>query len=67
MEIDDDTQRLRGTGGYYVLWWRDAAEGYDDWLETWDGVRDLLADVEIEWLTADESRDIPGRHQHDAR
>jgi hypothetical protein len=63
VEVDDDTKRPQGTGGFYVLWWTDA-EGYDNWVESWGGVVALLSDVQVEWLDAEKSSSVPGRQRH---
>jgi hypothetical protein len=64
VEVDDDTRRAKGSGGYYILWWT-GAESYDDWVESWQGVVNILSKVTIEWMDAEQSKAIPGRHRHD--
>jgi hypothetical protein len=64
VEIDDDTTRPNATGGWYVLWWN-GVEGYDNWLESDEALPELLGDIDIEWLSPEESAAIPGRHRHD--
>jgi hypothetical protein len=63
VEVDDDTQRPKGTGGYYVFLWSDA-EGYDEWYENADLLPGAFAHREVEWFTSEESAAIPGRHRH---
>ena len=63
VEVDDDSTRQGGTGGYYVLVW-DSAVAFDEWYETEDGVREALAERGVSWLTQEESSVIPGRHRH---
>ena len=63
VEINDDTSRPRATGGWYVLWWN-GIEGYDDWVESEDRLPALLRDIEVEWLSPEESAAVPGRHRH---
>jgi hypothetical protein len=65
IEIDDDTKRPRGTGGFYILWWRSPSEGYDDWVGSWDDVVAFLSDTRVDWLDEAQSQQIPGRHRHD--
>jgi hypothetical protein len=64
IEIDDDTKRPRGSGGYYILLWNDAV-GYDEWYESAGDVMSVLPKRRIEWLSEVESASIPGRHRHD--
>jgi hypothetical protein len=63
VEIDDDTTRPGGSGGYYIFTWTPSAS-YDIWLETWDDVVSSFADWQVEWLSVDESSRIAGRHRH---
>jgi hypothetical protein len=65
IEVDDDTQRPGGTGGFYVLLW-DTSVGYDEWYESSDGVVLALRDRRVEWLSEAESAAVPGRHGHDS-
>jgi hypothetical protein len=69
IEVDDDTQRVGGSGGWYVLRWN-AEVGYDDWLPTKDDVIAAFAEGafgEVEWLSAEQSALIHGRHRHGRR
>jgi hypothetical protein len=64
VEVDDDTQRPNGTGGFYVLLWSDT-EGYDEWYEKATDLPLVFEHRQVEWLTPQESASIPGRHRHD--
>jgi hypothetical protein len=66
IEVDDDTTRPGGSGGYYILTWT-PANSYDIWLETWDDVVISFEDMEVEWLSPEESSRIAGRHRHGQR
>lgn len=63
IEVDDDTVRPKGTGGYYVVLW-DASEGYDEWYETADALRASFDYRTVDWFTPEQSAAIPGRHSH---
>ena len=66
VEVDDDTERPKGTGGWYVLRWNDEV-GYDDWFETKADVIGAFSEGhygQVEWMSAEQSVSIPGRHRH---
>ncbi|HEY3832669.1 MAG TPA: hypothetical protein VGO03_10280 [Acidimicrobiia bacterium] len=64
VEVDDDTERSRGTGGYYVLLW-DQNVGYDEWYESADAMRAAIEERwRVDWLSEDESAAVLGRHRH---
>ena len=66
IEVDDDSERPRGTGGWYVLLWNDET-GYDDWFETKAHVVGAFNEGhygQVEWMSAEQSASIPGRHRH---
>lgn len=64
IEVDDDTRRPGGSGGWYVLVWNEEV-GYDEWYETADDLPGALEGRRIEWMTSEESALVPGRHRHD--
>ncbi len=66
IEVDDDSTRPGGSGGYYIFTWTPSAS-YDIWLETWEDVVISFEDMEVEWLSAEESSQIAGRHRHGQR
>jgi hypothetical protein len=63
VEVDDDTRRPRGTGGFYILFW-DESVGYDQWYESAEDVASVLPKLNVAWLSEAESATIPGRHRH---
>jgi len=63
VEVDDDARRAGGTGGYYVLYWRDG-EGHDEWYQDADAFPGVLEDQDIDWLSEAESDQVPGAHPH---
>ena len=63
VELDDDSERPGGTGGYYILYWN-GNEGYDDRVPSSEEIPTMIKGLDIEWLSAEESSLIPGRHRH---
>jgi hypothetical protein len=64
VEVDDDSERKGGTGGFYVLTWT-AEVGYDDWYESADDLASAFSSYgPVEWLSEQESATVPGRHRH---
>jgi hypothetical protein len=55
IEVDDDTERPRGSGGYYVLLW-DGSESADEWYATADDLPHAFEGRRVEWLSAEEAR-----------
>ena len=66
VEVDDDTTRPGGSGGYYILTWI-PGKSYDSWHASWDDVVFYFSNVEVEWLSVEESSRIAGRHRHGQR
>jgi hypothetical protein len=62
IEVDDDTQRPGGTGGFYLYW--SGSEGYDNWVESEGEVLAFLDTLDIDWMSPEGSTAIPGRHRH---
>ncbi|MCU1389822.1 MAG: hypothetical protein JWL72_3160 [Ilumatobacteraceae bacterium] len=66
IEVDDDSERPKGTGGFYVLRWNDK-HGFDDWFETKADVVDAFSEGHyglVEWMSEEQSVAIRGRHRH---
>ena len=62
IEVDDDTERPRGSGGYYLLLW-DASKSADEWYATAEDLRYAFEGRPVEWFSAEDSAVIPGRHR----
>ena len=63
IEVDDDTRRPSGTGGYYILYWN-GSQGYDNWTDKAENIPAFLEGLDIEWLSPEESDGVPGSHSH---
>ncbi len=66
IEVDDDSERPHGSGGWYVLVWG-GETAYDDWFESKGHVIEAFTEGEygqVEWLSPEQSAKISGRHRH---
>ena len=60
VEILDDTERARGTGGYYVAIWNEV-EAFDEWYLTADDLVRRFDESRVEWLSEEDSDAVTGR------
>ena len=60
VEVLDDTERPRGTGGYYIAIWNET-ELFDEWCLTADDVARRFDARPVEWLSEQDSETVTGR------
>jgi hypothetical protein len=60
VEILDDTERPRGTGGYYVAIWNEV-EMFDEWYLTADDLARRFDESRVDWLSEQDSEAVTSR------
>jgi hypothetical protein len=60
VEILDDTERPRGTGGYYLAIWNEV-EAFDEWYVTADDLARRIDESPVEWLSEEDSKAVADR------